>query len=75
MATERPTRPWPYWYEVRMEYQGFFCKPRLKLWWRDMWLIPFYVWQEQRAERSLYEVISPDELRAALGITTKDSDG
>ena len=63
--TNRPHRPWPYWYEVREEYRDLF-RLRPLLWWRDVWVLPLGVWLSQRAERSLYEVISPEMLREVL---------
>jgi len=61
----RPDRPWPYWYEVGVEYASLF-RVRPKFWWRDMFSLPYHTWLSQRAERSLYEVISPEDFREAL---------
>ena len=61
----RPDRPWPYWYEVRIEYMGLF-RHRPKYWWRDMFLLPYTTWLSQRAEKALYELITPNQLRDAL---------
>ncbi len=61
----RPNRPWPYWYEVRIEYRGL-IRLRPRFWWLDLFTLPFQVWLGQRAERALYEVIPPDVLREVM---------
>ncbi len=63
--SNRPDRPWPYWYEVRIEYKGLF-RSRPRYWWKDMFLIPFLIVLSQRAERKLYKIIPFDVLQDAL---------
>ena len=62
----RPNRPWPYWYELRMEWRGSI---RRDFWYQDLLAkvtMPFTVWLSQRAERRLFEVIPPDVLREVM---------
>jgi hypothetical protein len=63
--SDRPDRPWPYWYEVRLETRGL-LRSRPKWWWRDLFLIPIQTVVSQRAERKLYRAIPFDVLREAF---------
>ncbi len=60
--SDRPDRPWPYWYEVRVEYWGL-IRQRPKFWWRDLFTLPVQILLSQRAERALFEVIPFDVLK------------
>lgn len=74
ILSNRPNRPWPYWYEVGLEYGGLF-RNRPKYWWRDMFLIPVQTLLSQQAERKLYKVIPFDVLREVLRESMEDYPG